>query len=64
MMRVYKDDSMTNAGILKTAKQLIQKLWKYIGFSAEFISAVIQFNIIQIIGNCIAEEEDEENAIL
>ena len=45
---------MTNAGILKTAKQIIQKLWKFIVFSAKFISTIIKFNIIQIIGNwCI-----------
>ena len=36
---------MTSAGILKTAKQLIQKLWKFIVFSAEFISTIILFNI-------------------
>ncbi len=40
---------MTNTDILKTVKQFFQKLRKHIGFSTEFVSAIIQFNIIQIL---------------
>ena len=50
---------MTNTGMFAPIKKSIEKLSNMIVFSSEFTSAIVQFNIIQIV-----EDEDEAGLAL